>query len=336
MAAAGVSIVIPTYNRARLVGRAIGSALPQMLPHDELIVVDDGSTDETPQVIAAGFRDVGANVRYLRVDNGGAGRARNIGMREARHELVAFLDSDDEWLPGGLAVRRAVMQAMPQAVFCMTDFDLLEPQGRVPGGLAGWTGDVRAWDDIIGAGRPFSTLGPLPAQTPDFHVHVGSLYRVMLGIRRVVSYVSVNTALVRRTRAAREIWFPEDVPTYEDWEFFSRLSRAGPCAYADLPTALQRTHDGPRLTGLPMLVRTQARLRIIERVWASDPAYMREHGGEVDEVMRVCRRRIARELIRMNRRGEAREWLRPADATWKERVLMHVPHPVLRLLGRAG
>ena len=113
-----VSIVIPTYNRAHLVSRAVNSALQQCAPGDEVIVVDDGSTDSTGIVLA----EFGERIRYIRKENGGAGAARNRGIREARNPLVAFLDSDDEWMPGKIELQRQFMQARPDVLFCFSDF----------------------------------------------------------------------------------------------------------------------------------------------------------------------------------------------------------------------
>ena len=90
-----ISTIIPTYNRAQLITRAINSVLPQMEPEDELIVVDDGSTDNTREIVAK----YGDRVKYIKTKNGGCGAARNRGVQEATGPLVAFLDSDDEWMP---------------------------------------------------------------------------------------------------------------------------------------------------------------------------------------------------------------------------------------------
>lgn len=100
-----VSVVIPTFNRADNVQRAVASALAQTESDLEVIVVDDGSTDDT----AARFNDLPPRVRYIRQPNGGASRARNTGLRAARGELIALLDSDDEWLPEKLALQLAAM-----------------------------------------------------------------------------------------------------------------------------------------------------------------------------------------------------------------------------------
>lgn len=92
------SVVIPTYNRERLIVRAIRCALEQTYPCDEVIVVDDGSDDGTAEAVAG----CGPRVRFIRQDHGGPSRARNRGVREAAGDWIAFLDSDDLWHPGYL------------------------------------------------------------------------------------------------------------------------------------------------------------------------------------------------------------------------------------------
>ena len=113
-----VSAIIPTYNRAHLVGRAIKSVLASIRDGDEVIVVDDGSTDDTEPVVRA----FGERITYVRSSNGGAGRARNIGVSIAKHPLLAFLDSDDEWIPGELEWKRRILEARGDVLFCFSDF----------------------------------------------------------------------------------------------------------------------------------------------------------------------------------------------------------------------
>lgn len=92
-----VSVIIPTYNRAHLVGRAIQSVLEQTYQNFEIIVVDDASTDDMEEVVK-GFSD--QRIHYFRHEqNKGGGAARNTGVKKARGDFIAFLDSDDEWFP---------------------------------------------------------------------------------------------------------------------------------------------------------------------------------------------------------------------------------------------
>jgi glycosyltransferase involved in cell wall biosynthesis len=100
--AQSVSVVIPTYNRRQLVGRAIDSVLAQTRPADEIIVVDDGSTDDTLAWLNTRY---GARVTCIRQSNQGVAVARNTGLKTATCAFVAFLDSDDIWLPQKLALQ---------------------------------------------------------------------------------------------------------------------------------------------------------------------------------------------------------------------------------------
>ncbi|MEQ1727572.1 MAG: glycosyltransferase [Vicinamibacterales bacterium] len=94
-----VSVLLPVYNRPQWIGRAIESVFAQSYPRVELIVVDDGSTDKTPDVIER----FGPRVTSLRQPNRGAYAARNLGLARARGELIAFIDSDDSWYPDRLS-----------------------------------------------------------------------------------------------------------------------------------------------------------------------------------------------------------------------------------------
>jgi hypothetical protein len=111
-----VSVVVPTYNRAALVEAAVRSVLQQSFRDFELIVVDDGSTDGTERVLAP-YRD---RLRYERQENGGDASARNAGLRLARGEIVAFLDSDNLWLRDHLSVVATILRDRPEAVLAST------------------------------------------------------------------------------------------------------------------------------------------------------------------------------------------------------------------------
>ena len=97
-----VSIVLPTYNRARFIPKAIASIKQQTFRDWELIIVDDGSTDESRELILGLSHELSNSIQYLRQENQGPGVARNLGIRNARGEYVAFFDSDDTWEAGHL------------------------------------------------------------------------------------------------------------------------------------------------------------------------------------------------------------------------------------------
>lgn len=123
-----VSVVIPTYNRAHCVSDAIDSVLTQSFQDFELIVVDDGSTDETPDIVSA----YGDRIKLIRQKNSGASAARNAGIRAAQGEWVAFLDSDDTWEPEKLKVQVEDLRANPGAVAHMVDASICDAQAPYP------------------------------------------------------------------------------------------------------------------------------------------------------------------------------------------------------------
>lgn len=122
-----VSVVIPTFERARTVARAVESVLQQTYRPLEVVVVDDGSTDGTREVLEA----YAGRVVYVYQDNAGPSAARNRGLRESRGELIAFLDSDDVWLAPKLERQVALLeQAGPDVPCCLCDSLIRMPDGR--------------------------------------------------------------------------------------------------------------------------------------------------------------------------------------------------------------
>jgi len=114
-----ISTIIPTYNRRELVREAVASVLAQNDPGEEceILVVDDGSTDGTDSDLAR----VAPGIKYLRQDHSGVSAARNLGILQSRGDIIAFLDSDDLWLPGKLAAQLAFFRENPSAVLCQTE-----------------------------------------------------------------------------------------------------------------------------------------------------------------------------------------------------------------------
>lgn len=115
-----ISVVIPLYNKSATIQRAIRSVLAQEVAEVEIIVVDDGSTDDSAAVVEA-MSD--QRIKLVRQANAGPGRARNIGASHARAPLFSFLDGDDEWKPGFLAAGLAALHQHPQAVAYACGFD---------------------------------------------------------------------------------------------------------------------------------------------------------------------------------------------------------------------
>jgi glycosyltransferase involved in cell wall biosynthesis len=149
-----VTVIIPTFNRAAIVGRAIRSVLAQTFEDWELIVVDDGSTDGTEQGVRS-FSD--HRIKYIRHErNRGGAAARNTGIRCARGEYVAFLDSDDEWLPGKLEKELDVFRDCdPEVGLVYSGKIILDERGKVlkvrMPTKAGWVHEALLNWDFIGS-----------------------------------------------------------------------------------------------------------------------------------------------------------------------------------------
>lgn len=122
-----VSVVIPTYNRAHFLRECIGSVLVQSFRDFEVIVVDDGSTDDTRRIVS------GFPVRYIYQENGGAPAARNKGLRLARGEYIIFLDSDDVMIQGAVGKGVAVLEKHPEVGFSYGQAYSMDERGRIIG-----------------------------------------------------------------------------------------------------------------------------------------------------------------------------------------------------------
>lgn len=116
-----VSVIIPTYNRSALIGRTVNNVLGQSYPNTEIIVVDDGSTDDTPSVL----RSFGSRIRVFSQANAGPAAARNRGVEIARGDIIAFQDSDDLWMPGKLERQVSLLErGGPTVPVCLSNAEM--------------------------------------------------------------------------------------------------------------------------------------------------------------------------------------------------------------------
>jgi glycosyltransferase involved in cell wall biosynthesis len=189
-----VSVVIPTFNYGQFLGGAIDSVLAQTYSEIECIVVDDGSTDQTPGVLAA----YGSAVRMLRQATQGPSAARNTGIRAARGRYIAFLDADDRWTKEKLTRQVAVLDADAEtaAVGCRATF-------------------VTATGDIIGH-RDFAERASAPIDLTT------QLKRV--AVRDFWVGGSASGAVIRREVFDAVGLWDEALPSAEDWDLWMRIA----------------------------------------------------------------------------------------------------------------
>lgn len=303
-----VSVIMPAYNRGRWIARAIQSVLDQLEAGDELIVIDDGSTDDTRAVVAS----FGARVTYVLGDHRGAGPARNLGLSRARGDLVAFLDSDDAWLPGKLTMQRAFMAARPEVLFCFSDFQAVTSDGTVLHHfLEQWPHEPRSFREMFGA----------PERFVDCDVYMGDLYVWQLtGL-----YVLANTLVVRRVDAGDALHFAEDLKTYEDVECFVRLSRRGKAAYLDIETAQQTGHATDRLSELPSVTKMSCHLAILEREYGRDAEFLAAHRRLYGRTIARMTGRLLRLQLSAGDLAAARSTARRQGAPLHVRLFLDLP-----------
>jgi glycosyltransferase involved in cell wall biosynthesis len=220
-----VSAVVTTYNYARFLPDALDSVLAQTYRNLEVVVIDDGSTDETADVVRA-YADRG--VRYVHRPHGGAGRARNTGLEVTSAPLVAFLDADDAWLPDRVEAGVAHLERHPELALAA----------------------AHAYACDIGL-RPTAVV---PAATRE----TGYMLEELL-----VDNVVLNPSSVLLRRAAIEAagGFSE-IPFGEDWETWIEIAKRFPIGFIDRPVALVRRHAG---SVSPSRVRVDVNRAIVER-----------------------------------------------------------------------
>ena len=227
-----VSVVIPTYNRCNWLSRAIESVLHQTYSPFELIVVDDGSTDGTPELLEA----YGDGIRVIRKENTGVSGARNAGIRAAKGELIALLDSDDRWLPEKLEHQVAFFKASPRAMICQTEEIWIRNGIRV--------NPKRRHRKF--SGMIFERTLPLCLVSP--------------------SAVMMRAALFREVGL-----FDEDLPACEDYDLWLRITWKYPVHLIPIPLIVKHGGHIDQLSAMPELdkYRIQSIVKILRKNYLS-------------------------------------------------------------------
>ena len=241
-----VSVIIPTYNRADIIRASIDSVLTQTYGNVEVVVVDDGSRDDTRRVVES----YGEPVRYVYQANAGVSAARNTGFAHARGEFIALLDSDDQFLPWKLDAQVRVLGANPDAGMVWTDMMAVDEHGTVLEETY-----LRTFYDAHALARleeVFEHVGPLEAVSPAVPsrvsrapVYRGDIFSQML----LGNLVHTSTVVIRRDRLRLVGHFDTSlVHSGEDYEFHLRTCSHGPVAFIDAPSLLYRVGAADQLT----------------------------------------------------------------------------------------
>jgi glycosyltransferase involved in cell wall biosynthesis len=267
------SVIIPLYNKERTVARAIRSVLRQTVPDFEIVVVDDGSTDGGPRVAA----EIGdPRIRVVHQQNQGVSAARNRGIAEARFNLLAFLDADDEWLPSFLAAVHRQFVLYPDIGLAATAY-FTERNG------------IRTWSVKLRGLPPRGRIGLVPDY---LRTSIGCVWSSAVCIHRC-AFDSVGL-------------FRSGLPIGEDLEMWLRVALAFPVSYCMEGLAVRHSDDseqGRDEKHYPKAILSP--FQYVYQDWKGSPhlrarikRYATRHGlGKVVYACNVRKLRLARDTL---------------------------------------
>ena len=206
-----ISIIIPTYNYGRFIRKALNSLLHQTFQDFEIIVVDDGSTDNTKDIIDTIFKE---NIRYFFSKKKGAASARNLGLRHATGKYVAFLDADDWLLPDSLELRIKFLKNHPEYDWVYGNWQIVDENGS-----------------YLGTADQFHLPPP--------EKRMGNLFPVLLS---GANFIQTMSPLIKRKDLLSVGGFRTGLKASQDYELWLRLSRGRNVGYIDAPIGVQRIH----------------------------------------------------------------------------------------------
>ncbi len=210
-----ISVIIPSYNSGKHLAETIASILAQTFMDIELIVVDDGSTDQTPALV----RTYGAPVRLIEQTNAGVCAARNRGLKEASGRFICFMDHDDYWFPEKLQRQLEVFRVHPEA-------------GVVYSSFIEWRA---ARDGLFPEPASFDLTDSLETIDSEFS---GWIYHLLL----LDCWMLTSTAIIRAEVLEKCGGFDEALPFSEDWDLWLRIAQQFPMFKLQRPTTLYRQH----------------------------------------------------------------------------------------------
>jgi glycosyltransferase involved in cell wall biosynthesis len=295
-----VSVVLPTYNRAYCICRAIDSVREQTYRNWEVVLVDDGSTDDTAALIASTYGE-DSRIRYVYQSNAGVTVARNTGIRETKGDYVAFLDSDDIWKPWKLEAQLACFRFFPQTGMVWTNFAAVDVDCKVvnPRYLTTMYSayrffpsfehlfrDSRALSDVVKSGSGIEA---------DARVYIGNVYASML--RGNLAHTS--TVMLSRERIAKVTQFDETLTlSGEDYDFHFRTCKWGDVCFIDAPSTLYQLGFDDRLTKHSKQI-AQNFLKTVEKAVALEKGTETFPPAMIDEVLAEAHAWIASELFKI-------------------------------------
>ena len=294
-----VNVVIPAFNCGHYIGAALESALSQSVGDVEPIVVDDGSSDDTRQVVAR----FGARVRYFHQLNQGPGAARNVALRVSTAPFLAFMDADDLWEKDHLLVKHQVLKDDGSLGGVFGDFAIFSDAGLfIP------RGNRELFPFFSRSGRDFDDIFQEHGEVALPDGGVALVYRGQVFDELFLGNFILPTSMLVRRSAANEIGeFRPDLRTQQDYEYWLRFAKRFRLGYVDAPLVRYRRHaqqltDPSRMEAILLAVN-----RIIDQYEAefSGPERQRQYNRRKGALL--CE--LAKTYVGLGRGAEARACL---------------------------
>lgn len=266
-----VSVIIPTYNRGWILQEAIESVLAQEFDDFELIVVDDGSTDNTRDILNQYKEDI----LICRQPHQGVSAARNRGLDSASGSLIAFLDSDDLWLPDKLSAQIAFFDSHAEALICQTGETWIRNRVRV---------------NPKKRHQKFS----------------GDIFQNSLAL----CLISPSAVMLKRSLFKEVGAFDESLPACEDYDFWLRISCRYPVYLIDTLLVIKRNGHADQLSRLPAL--DKYRIRALQKIIESDLLSKSQYQAAVKTLQEKCAI-YSQGCRKRGRKSEASEYIRMSE-----------------------
>jgi len=294
-----VSVIIPTYNRGPFLGEAINSVLTQTYQNVEVIVVDDGSSDDTLDRL----QPYGSRVSVVITNHGGAAHARNAGLKVAKGKYVAFLDSDDRYLPHKLELQVQILEKFPDVGLVYSEFSGFGEGTTEEFHLKTYHSPAfrngETYDHYFDKAMTLKETGIDCPPWSGQKIYFGHIFDQYLN----VLFVFVNSIMVRREVLDSIGFHDENLSLFDGYDLVLRIAKRNRIAFVDLPTYQLRYHDDQisttkRHDGPAVLVAKQRQLlTIVERHGVQDMLYYQTHKKTVDGTMGKLHRALGVALM---------------------------------------
>ncbi len=279
-----ISVIIPTYNCSDYIIEAIESVLNQTYKDVEIIVIDDGSTDDTYKILKPYLH----KIKYIYQDNSGPSRARNVGIQEAKGEYIAFLDADDKWRTFKIYLQLSLLEALPDVNMIFSNYAVIDKNGTlivdsyIEKGFPIFSEYKVKIKGIFNKVIPIKKICNFDGLLSDSYVYYGNIFdKLFMG-----NFILPSTEIIRRSSLRPPFLFNEKYKCAVDQDFHLRFSKNHKIAYIDISTTEYRINRKGQLSGKQntsqlILNTIETRLRVINE----DSEFLSQKRGLIKKVL---------------------------------------------------